>query len=52
MSHNLNGAKCNHLATDQEFIALAIALKYWRHYLLGKPFVYRSDHASLKCLQN
>ena len=51
MSHRLNGAECNYLATDREFVAIVMALKHWRHYLLGKPFVCRTDHASLKWLQ-
>ena len=51
MSHHLNGAECNYLATDQEFVAIAMALKCWKHYLLGKLFVCRTDHTSLKWLQ-
>ena len=51
MSHHLNHAECNYSATDQEFIAIVPALKHWRHYLLGKPFVCRTDHTSLKWLQ-
>ena len=51
MSHRLNGAECNYSATDQEFVAIVMALKHWRHYLLGKTFVYRTDHTSLKWLQ-
>ena len=48
MSHYLNGPECNYSATDRDFIAILIALKHWGHYLLGKQFVYRADHASMK----
>ena len=51
MSYRLNGAECNYSATDREFVDIVMALKRWRHYLLGKPFVCRTDHASLKWLQ-
>ena len=51
MSHHSNGAECNYSATDQEFVAIVMALKRWRQYLLGKSFVCRTDHASLKWLQ-
>ena len=30
--------------------ALAIVVKKWRAYLLGRPFVVRTDHQSLKFL--
>ena len=51
MSHCLNGAKCNYSATDREFIAIVMALHRWRHYLLGKPFVCKTNQAGLKWLQ-
>ena len=51
MSDRLNGAECNYSATDRVFVAIVMVLKRWRHYLLGKPFVCRTDHASLKWLQ-
>ena len=51
MSHCLNGAKYNYPVTDQVFLAIVMALKRWKHYFFGKPFMYRTDHASLKWLQ-
>ena len=33
-----------------ELLALATAVKKWRSYLLGRPFVVRTDHQSLKFL--
>ena len=51
MSHYLNSAKYKYLATDQEFIAIVMDLKFKRHFLLGKPFLCHIHHASLKWLQ-
>ena len=40
-----------HLSTyETELIALATAIKKWRPYLLGRPFIVRIDHQSLKFL--
>ena len=43
--------KSLHLSTyEKEFLALITAVKRWRPYLLGKPFIIRTDHQSLKFL--
>ena len=43
--------KSIHLSTyEKELLALAKAVKKWRPYLLGKPFVIKTDHQSLKHL--
>ena len=40
-----------HLSTyETELLALASAVKKWRSYLLGRPFVVKTDHQSLKFL--
>ncbi|XP_075645875.1 uncharacterized protein LOC142617069 [Castanea sativa] len=40
-----------HLSTyETELLALATTVKKWRSYLLGRPFVVRTDHQSLKIL--
>ena len=40
-----------HLSTyETELLALATAVRKWRPYLVGKPFVLRTDHQSLKFL--
>ena len=40
-----------HLSTyEKEFLALVTAVKRWRPYLLGKPFIIKTDHQSLQFL--
>ena len=44
-------AKYLHLSTyETELMALASIVKKWRSYLLGRPFVVKTDHQSLKFL--
>ena len=33
---------------ETELLALAFAMKKWRSYLLGRPFMVKTDHQSLK----
>ena len=35
---------------ETELLALAFAMKKWRSYLLGRPFMVKTDHQSLKFL--
>jgi hypothetical protein len=35
---------------DLELVAVMLALKLWRHYLVGKNFELKTDHQSLKHL--
>ncbi|KAJ3688355.1 hypothetical protein LUZ61_017519 [Rhynchospora tenuis] len=45
------GLKNQSLSTyEKELLALLSAVKKWRHYLLGAPFVIRTDQISLKHL--
>lgn len=44
-------AKYLHLSTyETQLMALASAIKKWRSYMLGRPFVVKTDHQSLKFL--
>ena len=38
----------NYPTHDLELLAVAHALKLWRHYLLGSPFKIKTGHKSLK----
>ena len=43
--------KSAHLSTyEKELLALVTAVRKWRLYLFGKPFVIKTDHQSLKYL--
>ncbi|KAJ3707739.1 hypothetical protein LUZ61_011444 [Rhynchospora tenuis] len=45
------GIKNQSLSTyEKELLALVTAVTKWRHYLLGGPFIIRTDHISLKHL--
>ena len=50
--HNqaLKGSKLSLSTYEKELLALVVAMKKWRPYLLGRPFVIKTDHHSLKYL--
>ena len=50
-SRKLSGAEKNYSATDKEWLAVVEAVtRHWRHWLVGRSFVLRSDHAALRQL--
>jgi RNase H-like domain found in reverse transcriptase len=50
-SRKMNPAERNYPAHDKELLAVIHALKKWRVYLEGRPFIVYSDHATLRHLQ-
>lgn len=51
MSKKLNEHELNYPTHEQELLAIVVALKKWRHYLLGQHFNIQTDNRSLKFLQ-
>ena len=49
-SRSLGKSERNYCATDRELLALKYFVQYYKHYLLGRKFIVRSDHESLKWL--
>jgi hypothetical protein len=47
-SRKLKEHEKNYATYDLELAAVVHALRKWRHYLMGKKFVLRTDHNSLK----
>lgn len=46
----LNRAESNYCITRKELLAVVYFIRYFRHYLLGKPFLLRTDHSALTWL--
>ena len=49
-SQTVKGKRFHFSTYDKELLPLATAIKKWRPYLLGRPFVVKTDHQSLKFL--
>ena len=50
-SQTLTKAERNYCATRRELLALVYFIRHFRCYLLGHPFLVRTDHAALQRLQ-
>ena len=48
MSKKFNRTQRNYSAQEREMLAIALALKHWRHILEGAKITIRTDHESLK----
>ncbi|KII65852.1 Retrovirus-related Pol polyprotein [Thelohanellus kitauei] len=51
-SRTLNRAEENYSTIDPEMLAIVWAVKKYRHYLLGRNFIIRTDHNPLSYLSN
>lgn len=49
-SRVLNKSERNYFITRRELLAIVDSIKSFRHYLLGRKFLIRTDHVSLKWL--
>jgi hypothetical protein len=49
-SQKLNEQEVNYVTHDLELAAMVLALKMWRHYLLGRKFVLMTNHFGLRYL--
>jgi transposase InsO family protein/predicted aspartyl protease len=50
-SRLLSAAEKNYCVTRKELLAIVYFTKQYRQYLLGRPFLLRTDHAALQWLQ-
>jgi len=48
----LSKAERNYCVTRRELLAIIDSIKFFRHYLLGRKFLIRTDHVSLKWLMS
>lgn len=46
-SRTLNKSERNYCVTDKELLAVRHFVEYFRHYLLGRTFLVRTDHQAL-----
>ena len=51
-SRSLDPAEKNYCVTRKELLAAVKAIRHFHPYLLGKPFILRTDHAALRWLIN
>jgi len=51
-SRILNKPERNYCVTRRELLAIVDSFKFFRHYLLGRKFLVRTDHVSLKWLMS
>ena len=49
-NQTLSTAERNYCVTDRELLAVRFFMDYYRQYLLGRPFLVRSDHQALRWL--
>ena len=47
-SRTLSNSKRNYCTTDRELLAIRFFLEHYKHYLLGRNFLVRTDHQPLR----
>ena len=50
-SKKFDSAQSNYSTTDKELVAVMIGIEHYKHYLLGKHFILRTDHKALEYMQ-
>ena len=48
ISRKLRRHEENYATHDLELLAIVYALKFWRHYLVGRKFELKTDHCGLQ----
>ncbi|GBN45947.1 Retrovirus-related Pol polyprotein from transposon 297 [Araneus ventricosus] len=51
-SKSLGKPERNYCVTRKELLAIVKSIEHFHHYLYGRKFLLRTDHASLRCLLN
>ena len=51
-SKTFSRSERNYCVTRKELLAVVYFTKYFKQYLLGKHFIIRTDHGSLRWLMN
>ncbi|KAL7835047.1 hypothetical protein SRHO_G00292940 [Serrasalmus rhombeus] len=51
-SRALSKAERRYATTKKELLSMVVFTKYFKHYLLGREFILRTDHNSLRWLHN
>lgn len=51
-SRALTKEERKYAATKKELLSMVYFTKHFKHYLLGKEFILRTDHSSLRWLHN
>lgn len=46
----MDQAQKNYSITDKELLAVVKSIEYFRHYMIGKPFILRTDHKAIEYL--
>lgn len=49
-SKAMDQAQKNYSVTEKELLAVLKSIEYFRHYLIGKPFLLRTDHKAIQYL--